>query len=262
MRRCLAMGADRAIRVDEALEAGDPISVARALADGRAARERRPRALRGPVARRRAGGDGDGAGRAPRPAPRGRRHDASTRTPAAQEAVVERELEGGLVDGRRGRDAGRADDPDRHQRAALRDLRAIKQARAGGGRRLAARRDGGTPAYARAPDVRARAGAEGAEMIDGSPAEIAERIAAIVKERLAMSVLVVAEHLRGQVRDVTLELITAGRELGPGDGRGDRRGSRARSSLPSTSRASTRSCPWQIAPASSRTTPTRRPSRR
>jgi len=30
-----------------------------------------------------------------------------------------------------------------------------------------------------------------------------------------MSVLVVAEHLRGQIRDVTRELITAGRELGP-----------------------------------------------
>jgi electron transfer flavoprotein alpha subunit len=30
-----------------------------------------------------------------------------------------------------------------------------------------------------------------------------------------MSVLVVAEHVRGQVRDVTRELITAGRELGP-----------------------------------------------
>jgi electron transfer flavoprotein alpha subunit len=30
-----------------------------------------------------------------------------------------------------------------------------------------------------------------------------------------MSVLVVAEHLRGQLRDVTRELITAGRELGP-----------------------------------------------
>ena len=30
-----------------------------------------------------------------------------------------------------------------------------------------------------------------------------------------MSVLVIAEHLRGQVRDVTRELITAGRELGP-----------------------------------------------
>ena len=30
-----------------------------------------------------------------------------------------------------------------------------------------------------------------------------------------MSVLVVAEHLRGQVRDVTRELITAGRDLGP-----------------------------------------------
>ena len=30
-----------------------------------------------------------------------------------------------------------------------------------------------------------------------------------------MSVLVVAEHLKGQVRDVTRELISAGRELGP-----------------------------------------------
>jgi electron transfer flavoprotein alpha subunit len=30
-----------------------------------------------------------------------------------------------------------------------------------------------------------------------------------------MSVLVVAEHLRGEVRDVTLELVSAGRELGP-----------------------------------------------
>ena len=30
-----------------------------------------------------------------------------------------------------------------------------------------------------------------------------------------MSVLVVAEHIRGQVRDVTRELITAGRGLGP-----------------------------------------------
>ena len=30
-----------------------------------------------------------------------------------------------------------------------------------------------------------------------------------------MSVLVVAEHIRGQVRDVTRELIAAGRQLGP-----------------------------------------------
>ena len=47
LRRCLAMGADRAIRVEGV--ARDPFSVARALADVVRGGERRSRALRRPV---------------------------------------------------------------------------------------------------------------------------------------------------------------------------------------------------------------------
>ena len=154
-------------------------------------------------------------------------------------AVVDRELEGGLVD------RVEVDTPAvltiqtgiNEPRYA--NLRAIKQAeqveidvRSAAG--------GGMPAY-RVRRMFVPDRGEGAEMIDGSPAEIAGTDRGDREGAARMSVLVVAEHLRGQVRDVTRELITAGRELGPGDRRRDRAGSRLRSSTPSTSRASRRS---------------------
>ena len=101
----------------------------------------------------------------------------------ARKAVVDRELEGGLVD------RVEVDTPAlltiqtgiNEPRYA--NLRAIKQAeQVQIDVRSAA--DGGMSAYVvRRMFVPDRG--QGAEMIDGSPAEIAGRIAAIVKERLA-----------------------------------------------------------------------------
>src|SRR5207237_8479467 len=51
----------------------------------------------------------------------------------------------------------------------------------------------------------------------GTPGKTGRDCAPDLRHRegaIEMSVLVVAEHLRGQVRDVTFELIAAGRELG------------------------------------------------
>ena len=95
-------------------------------------------------------------------------------------ATVERELEGGLVEILRVRTAGAADDPDRHQRAALRE-----PARDQAGAREAAGRASGSAtsaldadAVAAARRLARRAGCappeagEGAEMLEGSPADV------------------------------------------------------------------------------------------
>ena len=101
----------------------------------------------------------------------------------AGKAVVDRELEGGIVD------RVEIDTPAvltiqtgiNEPRYA--NLRAIKQAeQVEIDVRGAA--DGGLPAY-RVRRMFVPERGEGAEMIEGSPAEIAARIAAIVKERLA-----------------------------------------------------------------------------
>lgn len=179
LRRCLAMGADRAIRVEA--DGRDPFTVARALAE--VLRGESPdlvlcgvqssdavQAATGTVLAEELG--------LPRAAVVTRLEwDGGSR------AVVGRELEGGLID------RVEVDTPAvltiqtgiNEPRYA--NLRAIKQAeqvevdvRSAAG--------GGTPAYRVRRMFVPERGA-GAEMIAGSSAEIAGRIAAIVKERLA-----------------------------------------------------------------------------
>ena len=180
LRRCLAMGADRAIRIEGVDR--DPFSVARALADVVRA-ESADLVLCG-VQSSDAVQAATGTALAelldlPRAAVVTKvDYDAGART-----AVVDRELEGGLVD------RVEVDTPAvltiqtgiNEPRYA--NLRAIKQAeqveidvRSAAG--------GSTPAY-RVRRMFVPERGEGAEMIDGSPAEIAARIASIVKERLA-----------------------------------------------------------------------------
>jgi electron transfer flavoprotein beta subunit len=180
LRRCLAMGADRAIRV----EAGgrDPFTVARALAEVVLAES--PDLVLCGVQSSDAVQAATGTVLAellglPRAAVATRvDYDAGTR-----KAIVDRELEGGLVD------RVEVDTPAvltiqtgiNEPRYA--NLRAIKQAEQVEIEvRTAA--DAGMPAYRVRRMFVPERGA-GAEMIDGSPAEIAGRIAAIVKERLA-----------------------------------------------------------------------------
>lgn len=180
LRRCLAMGADRAIRIEGVDR--DPFSVARALAEVVSA-ENADLVLCG-VQSSDAVQAATGTALAelldlPRAAVVTKvEYDAGART-----AVVDRELEGGLVD------RVEIDTPAvltiqtgiNEPRYA--NLRAIKQAEqveidvrnAAGG---------GVPAY-RVRKMFVPDRGEGAEMIDGSPAEIAARIASIVKERLA-----------------------------------------------------------------------------
>jgi electron transfer flavoprotein beta subunit len=174
------MGADRAIRVEAA--GRDPFSVARALADVVQAED--PELVFCGVQSSDAVQAATGTALAelldlPRAAVVTRvDYDAD-----ARKAVVDRELEGGLVD------RVEVDTPAlltiqtgiNEPRYA--NLRAIKQAeQVQVDVRSAA--DGGMSAYVvRRMFVPDRG--QGAEMIDGSPAEIAGRIAAIVKERLA-----------------------------------------------------------------------------
>jgi len=109
--------------------------------------------------------------------------NADTHNPRPTRPVIDRELEGGLVD------RVEIDTPavltiqTGINQPRYANLRAIKQAeqveidvRSAAG--------GGMPAY-RVRRMFVPERGEGAEMIDGSPAEIAGRIAAIVKERLA-----------------------------------------------------------------------------
>ena len=180
LRRCLAMGADRAIRIEDL--GRDPFSVARALADVVRA-ESADLVLCG-VQSSDAVQAATGTALAelldlPRAAVVTRvDYDAG-----ARKAVVDRELEGGLVD------SVEIDTPavltiqTGINQPRYANLRAIKQAeqveidvRTSEG--------GGMPAY-RVRRMFVPERGEGAEMIGGSPAEIAGRIAAIVKERLA-----------------------------------------------------------------------------
>ena len=180
LRRCLAMGADRAIRVEGV--ARDPFSVARALAEVVGA-ENADLVLCG-VQSSDAVQAATGTALAelldlPRAAVVTRvEYDAGART-----AVVDRELEGGLVD------RVEVDTPavltiqTGINQPRYANLRAIKQAeQVEIDVRGAA--DGGMPAY-RVRRMFVPDRGEGAEMIDGSAAEIAARIASIVKERLA-----------------------------------------------------------------------------
>ena len=138
------------------------------------------------------------------------------------------------------------------------NLRAIKQARekpleVAGARRARARR-GGASRRRRAHGVALAAPerGEGAEMLEGSPAEVAARIVEIVRERMSRmsGVLVVAETRRGELREVSLELIGAARERrrsagGAVGGRGDRPRARARAAGAVASTAWTRCSRWR-----------------
>ena len=238
LRRCLAMGADRAIRVDGRSDA-DPFSVARALAE--VVRAESPDLVLCGVQspRRGPGGDRHRARRAARPAAGRGRHAASTRRGRRRKAVVDRELEGGLVD------VVEVDTPAvltiqtgiNEPRYA--NLRAIKQAEQ---EEIDVRERRGRRAGYRVRRMFVPPRGEGAEMLDGEPAEIARTDRGDRQGAAGVSVLVVAEHLRGQVRDVTRELITAGaRARGPVTVAVIARDP-PRSSTPSTSKAWTRSC--------------------
>lgn len=180
LRRCLAMGADRAIRVEA--DGRDPFTVARALAE--AVRGEGPDLVLCGVQSSDAVQAATGTVLAellglPRAAVVTRLdYDADGR-----KAIVDRELEGGLVD------RVEVDTPAvltiqtgiNEPRYA--NLRAIKQAEQV---EVDVRRatDSGAPAY-RVRRMFVPERGQGAEMIHGSPAEVAGRIAAIVRERLA-----------------------------------------------------------------------------
>jgi electron transfer flavoprotein beta subunit len=180
LRRCLAMGADRAIRVES--PAADPISVARVLAE--VVRAESPDLVFCGVQSSDAVQAATGTALAellglPRVAVVTQvSYDAGSRR-----ATVHRELEGGLVD------VVEVDTPalltiqTGINQPRYANLRAIKQAeqveidvrQADGG---------GEPAY-RVRRMFAPPKGEGAEMLNGSPAAVAARIAEIVRERLA-----------------------------------------------------------------------------
>ena len=181
MRRCLAMGADRAIRVESG-ERLDAISIARALAPVVEA-EKPDLVLTGVQS-------SDSVQAATGTAlaellelPRVAVVTKLSWDGSASTANVHRELEGGLVD------VVEVDMPAlltiqtgiNEPRYAT--LRAIKQAEQ---KEIDVREaaDGGEPAY-RVRRMFVPPKGEGAEMLNGSPAAVAERISGIVKERLA-----------------------------------------------------------------------------
>ena len=181
MRRCLAMGADRAIRVESG-ERLDAISIARALAPVVEA-EKPDLVLTGVQS-----SDSVQAATGTTLAellglPRVAVVTKLSWDGSAATATVHRELEGGLVD------VVEVDMPAlltiqtgiNEPRYAT--LRAIKQAEQ---KEIDVREaaDGGEPAY-RVRRMFVPPKGEGAEMLNGSPAAVAERISGIVKERLA-----------------------------------------------------------------------------
>lgn len=180
MRRCLAMGADRAIRVDYARSA-DPITVARLLA---------------PVAQRESPDlifcgvqSSDGVQAATGTAlaellglPRVAVVTRIEWDPSAGRANVRRELEGGLLD------LTEVDTPalltiqTGINQPRYANLRAIKQAEQKQ-IEVVAPAEHGEPAY-RVRRMFAPPKGEGAEILAGGPADIARRIREIVEERL------------------------------------------------------------------------------
>lgn len=180
LRRCLAMGADRAIRVESSER--DPFSVARALAE--VVRAEGPDLVLCGVQSSDTVQAATGTALAEfLDLPRAAVVTCVDYDADAGKAVVDRELEGGLVD------RVEIDTPavltiqTGINQPRYANLRAIKQAEQV---EIDVRSavDGGRPAYRVRRMFVPERGA-GAEMIDGSPAEIAGRIAAIVKERLA-----------------------------------------------------------------------------
>jgi electron transfer flavoprotein beta subunit len=178
LRRCLAMGADRAIRVDS--EPLDPISTARALAPVVAAES--PDLVLAGVQSADSVQGSTGTALAelvglPRVA-------VVTRLEwsGSGPATVDRELEGGLVD------VVEVDTPalltiqTGINQPRYANLRAIKQADREEIAVVAA--ETGEPAY-RIRRMFTPPRGEGAQLLDGGPAQVAERILEIVRERMA-----------------------------------------------------------------------------
>jgi electron transfer flavoprotein beta subunit len=189
LRACLAKGADRALRVwDDALEGADPLALARVLAAA-VERESPDLVLCGVQSSDGVHGATGVALAAHLGLPRvavvkALEHEAGVLT-------VERELEGGLVELLRVRLPALLTIQTGINEPRYATLRAIKQAREKpldvvGLSELGL--DGGAVEAAAGARVRSLAHpdkGEGAEMLDGSPSEIAGRIAEIVKDRLS-----------------------------------------------------------------------------
>jgi electron transfer flavoprotein beta subunit len=179
MRRCMAMGGDRAIRI-ELEEHLDPITIARALAE--VVREESPELVLCGVQSSDSVQAATGTALAELLGlPRVAVVTKVNYDPGAGTATVHRELEGGLVD------VVEVDTPAlltiqtgiNEPRYAT--LRAIKQAEQ---QEIDVRRpsDAGEPAY-RVRRMFVPPKGKGAEMLDGSPADVAQRIKELVSER-------------------------------------------------------------------------------
>jgi electron transfer flavoprotein beta subunit len=191
LRACLAKGADRAVRIwDGALEGADPLAVARVLAAA-VDRESADLVLCGVQS-------SDGVHSATGVAlaehlglPRVAVVKALDYDAGAGAATVERELEGGLVELLRVRPPALLTIQTGINEPRYATLRAIKQAKEKpldvlGLGELGL--DSGTVEAAAGSRVRSMAHpdtGEGAEMLDGSPSEVAARIAGIVKDRMS-----------------------------------------------------------------------------
>jgi electron transfer flavoprotein beta subunit len=180
LRRALAMGADRAIRVDHATGLGDPIAVARALAAVVAA-EAPDLVLCGVQSADQVQGATGAALAAFADLPcvavvKGVAYDHDGRR-----ATVDRELEGGLIASTEVATPAVLTIQTGISTPRYATLRAIKQAEQ---QEIAV-----APAAAGEPAARLQSlyepdRGEGAEMLDGRAPQIAERIVAIVRERL------------------------------------------------------------------------------
>jgi electron transfer flavoprotein beta subunit len=178
LRRCLAMGADRAVRI-EGVEGHDPIRVARALAE--VVRDESPDLVLCGVQSSDAVQAATGTALAelvgmPRVAV------VTKLELGSGSARVYRELEGGLVD---------VVDVDLPALLTIQtginepryaNLRAIKQAEQ---IEVSVRQAGDVPSASRVRRMFTPPKGEGAEMLGTDPAEVARRIAEIVKEKVA-----------------------------------------------------------------------------
>jgi electron transfer flavoprotein alpha/beta subunit len=178
LRRCLAMGADRAVRVDA--EPLDPISTARALAPAIAAES--PDLVLAGVQSADSVQGSTGTALAelvglPRVA-------VVTRLEwdGSGPARVDRELEGGLVDVVEVETPALLTIQTGINQPRYANLRAIKQADQQEIAVVAA--ETGEPAY-RVRRMFTPPRGEGAQLLDGGPAQVAERILELVQERLA-----------------------------------------------------------------------------
>ena len=183
IRRCLAMGADRAIRISsDGIADRDPITIARALASV-IADEEPDLVLTGVQSSDSVQGATGTALAELLDLPRVAVVTKVEYDHAGRRALVDRELEGGIVDVTEVETPAVLTIQTGINEPRYATLRAIKQAEQ---KEIAVVESGdlGEPAY-RVRRMFAPPKGEGAQMLDGSPAAIAQRIAEILKERLS-----------------------------------------------------------------------------